>query len=256
MLNPDFVPAKSLYLQIKDKIKEQILSGEWKQGSKIPSERELCKTFGVSRITVRQAIAEAVNEGLLFTVQGKGTFVAGTGKEGQEHKISQELAKITNFERTLSSKGLSASTRIVKYEITSVDLALSRILELDMSSQVLHLDLLGLANNEPYVLYRSSFALDTGIRFLEKAKEKEKAKTGFSTVDLYQYFEDIKPYYVEQTFEALAADDYLAEILAVDVGTPLFLASSIVYDVDSRPIEYKNAYYRGDKYKFHIKRYF
>lgn len=256
MLNPEFVPTKSLYIQIKDKIKEQILSGKWPKGSKIPSERELCETFGVSRITVRQAIAEAVNEGLLFTVQGKGTFVAGTGHEEQEHKISQELARITNFERTLSSKGLTASTRVIKHEITSVDLALSRILELDMSSQVLHLELLGLANNEPYVLYRSSFALDIGLRFLEQAKEKEKSQCGFSTVDLYQYFDDIKPYYVEQTFEAIAADENLADILSVEVGTPLFLASSIVYDTDSKPIEYKNAYYRGDKYKFHIKRVF
>lgn len=255
-MNPDFVPTKSLYIQIKDKIKEQILSGAWKKGSKIPSERELCETFGVSRITVRQAIAEAVNEGLLFTVQGKGTFVAGDGQAEQEHKISQELGKITNFERTLSSKSLSGSTKIIKYEITSVDLALSRILELDMSSQVLHLDLLGLANNEPYVLYRSNFALDIGLRFLEKAKEKEKSKTGFSTVDLYQYFDDLKPYYVEQTFEALAADEDLAGILSVEAGTPLFLASSIIYDDENKPIEYKNAYYRGDKYKFHIKRFF
>lgn len=256
MLNPDFVPAKSLYIQIKDKIKEQIVTGKWKKGSKIPSERELCEAFGVSRITVRQAIAEAVNEGLLFTVQGKGTFVADTAIDYQENKINQELAKITNFERTLSSKGLSGTTKIINYEITSVDLALSRVLDLDMTSQVLNLDLLGLANNEPYVLYRSSFSLEIGLKFLEKAKEKEQLKTGFSTIDLYRYFDDLRPHYVEQTFEALAADEHLAETLSIEVGKPLFLASSIIYSSDNKPIEYKNAYYRGDKYKFHIKRFF
>ncbi len=245
-------PAVSLYKQIKEAIKTQIVSGKLQKGDKIPSERELCEMFQVSRITARQAIAEAIKEGLLYTVQGKGTFVVNGKKE---EKIDQGLVKITSFENSLMRKGLLAATKILNHEIKTVDFALSKILCLDMTNRVLNLELIGLANDEPFVLYQSSFEASLGSRFYEIAKEKEASKMGFSTIDLYDPIEDIDPNYAEQTFEALEANERLAEILEIDQGKPLFLVTSIIYTKNNIPIEFKKAYYRADKYKFHIKRY-
>ena len=74
-----------IYLQLKELIKERILQGEYRPGQLIPSERELCMQYGISRMTARQAIGELQNEGYLYKLQGKGTFVSSG-------KIEQNLA--------------------------------------------------------------------------------------------------------------------------------------------------------------------
>ena len=96
-----------LYEQIKNIIEQQIKNGELKEGEKIPSERELCEIYDVSRITVRQAIALAENEGLLYRSQGMGTFVA-------KPKIKQELTRVNTFETSLAQHGFVASTETFK----------------------------------------------------------------------------------------------------------------------------------------------
>jgi GntR family transcriptional regulator len=250
MNNVSFDSAKPMYMQIKDRIKEQILSGEFKKGEKIPSERELCQMFGVSRITARQAISEAINEGLLFTVQGKGTFVC----KRNDYKIDQGLIRVTSFESTLTSKGLSAGTRILGHKIQPVDFALCRILNLRITDHVLNLNLLGTADGQPIVLYKSYFAVDLGMEVYKQALEKEKDGIAFSTIDLYKNYLISPPQYIEQTFEAITAGGSLADTLETGKNHPLFLVSSIVYDSDDKPIEYRKAYYRADKYKFHIRR--
>lgn len=244
-----FDPSKSLYIQIKNRIKKQILTGQFKIGDKIPSERELCLLFGVSRITVRQAINEAINEGLLFTVQGKGTFVADYG----DYKISQGLSRITPFKESLSGAGLSAGTRLLGHQIQPVDLNLGKILNIDPGKMVFVLKLLGVANDEPVVFYQSFYDTKLGMEIHRKAQEKVEKGMVFSTLDLYQDTE-LAPYYADQTFEALNADQSLAEILQIQVGTALFLITSIIYSKKNLPIEYKKAFYRSDKYKFHIRR--
>lgn len=245
-----FNSTKSLYLQIKEKIVDQIQKGELKPGEKIPSERELCELYGVSRITVRQALKEATEDGLLFSVQGKGTFV-----DDKDHaKIGQSLNEFTEFKKTLTKKGLTAGTKIFQSEILLSDFALGKILALDISEQVLNISLLGTADDQPIVYYNSYFALELGQRLLKEAVKKEKTGEAFSTYDLYRELVDISPNYAEQTLEALGADDQLAEILQIEPGTPLFLVTSIFYDQDNAPLEYKKAYYQANRYKFHIKR--
>lgn len=245
-----FNSTKSLYLQIKEKIVEQILKGELKPGEKIPSERELCELYGVSRITVRQALKEATEDGFLFSVQGKGTFV----EDKDEVKIGQSLDEFTEFKRTLTNKGLTAGTQIFQSKVLLSDFALGRILALDISEQILNISLLGTADDQPIVYYNSYFELELGQRLLEEAMKKEKTGEAFSTYDLYRELGDVLPNYAEQTFEALGADDQLAEILQIELGTPLFLVTSIFYDQESTPVEYKKAYYLANRYKFHIKR--
>lgn len=245
----EFDSSKSLYAQIKDRIKEQILTGKFKKGDKIPSERELCLMFGVSRITVRQAINEAINEGLLFTVQGKGTFVADYGG----YKIEQGLSRITPFKEAIASVGLSAGTKLLNFQIQPVDFFLQKILNIDLGKMVFILNLLGTANEEPVVFYQSFYDTKLGMKLYHKAQEKVEKGMVFSTLDLYQDTE-LKPYYADQTFEALNADQSLAEVLQIPVGTALFLITSIIYSQKNVPLEYKKAYYRSDKYKFHIRR--
>jgi len=70
------VSSVPLFMHIKETIRKQILDGSYSVHSKLPSERELIALFEVSRITVRQALAELQREGLVFKINGKGTFVS------------------------------------------------------------------------------------------------------------------------------------------------------------------------------------
>lgn len=70
--------AKPLYVQIKEYVLKQIQNGSLQEGDRVPSESELARCFSVSRITSRQALTELVNDGYLYRIRGKGTFVKKT----------------------------------------------------------------------------------------------------------------------------------------------------------------------------------
>ena len=193
--------GKSLYKQIKDAIKDQIMKGELKGGDKVPSERELCALFGVSRITVRQAINEAVQEGYLYTLQGKGTFIASSS----ELKINQGLVRVTSFGDTMLSRGMKAETKILNHDYQQADFALSKILDIDITREVLNLNLLGIANGQVMVLYESYFEAGMGKKIHEIALDMEKQGAAFSSMDLYSHI-GIPPAFVDQTFEAITAN--------------------------------------------------
>jgi GntR family transcriptional regulator len=244
MLNPN--APKPLYIQLKEKVKNAIESGEWKPDTQIPSERDLCNKYNVSRITVRQAISEAQKDGLLYKIQGKGTYVKAP-------KIEQGLMKITSFGNTLQSRGLNGRTEVMTAEIIPVDFQISNILKIDMSNSVVNLRLIGLANEEPIVYYNSYFTYDIGIKMIDAAKKHEKEGRPFSTYDLYKEL-NIPADTVSQTIEATNCSKETAKTLKLKQGTALLVIVSVVYMHDERPVEFKTAMYKADKYKFHIRR--
>src|SRR5690606_19882216 len=126
---------------------KQIENGELKPEQQIPSERELCEKYQVSRITVRQAIALAENEGLVVRTHGRGTFVSANSK------IEQGLTKISNFQETLSTQGIIGKTVIHRAEVIPNNFLLSRLLENSLREQIVNLQLIGFGNEEPIVFY-------------------------------------------------------------------------------------------------------
>ena len=245
---------KTLYLKIFEDIKENIKKGNFKPGDQIPSERELCYKYNVSRITVRQALYEAMKEGLLYRIQGKGTFVESELNTNGTTKIVQALMKITPFSETLRHKGLQGKTKVLFHKILPGSFEVNRTLHLEIEDPVMFISLLGIANDQPLVIYYSYFPLSVGNKLLQIALEKEKKEEPFSSYELYLEQKEYIPALVEQTFEADIAREKNAQILNVEKNTPLFVISSVVYDPDQKPLEYKKAYYRGDKYKFCITR--
>ncbi|MBX9973642.1 GntR family transcriptional regulator [Cytobacillus firmus] len=237
-----------LYEQLKNVIKKKIHSGELKPDEQIPSERELVEKYQVSRITVRQAINLAEQEGLVRRVHGVGTFVAAP-------KIQQELGSLNNFQSTLQQQGLIGSTKLRNTQIITSDFLLSRLLAIQVMDRVMNIELIGFGDNSPIVYYNSYFSFTVGEKMKKAAETALEKGQPFSTLDLYNLDLEVgySPTHVEQTFEAQAAVPHLAEILEVKEGFPLFRVTSIVYE-DQKPLEYKETYYRGDKYKFFITR--
>ena len=139
-----------LYEQLKDKLKEQIQNNELKPNDQLPSEKELEAHYGVSRITVRQAIALAEKEGLVSKIHGVGTFVATP-------KVEQELDTINNFQNTVERLGLVASTEIIKRDRISGDFQLAKLLNTSVMDIIYNMQLVGLGDNYPIVYYNSFF---------------------------------------------------------------------------------------------------
>lgn len=165
MLKPQ--ESTPLYKQLSDLLRRQIEEGKIKQDHSIPSERSLCQKYNISRITVRQAISEMINEGILNRKQGKGTYVA-------KQKVTQGLARIVNFTRTVLDLGMNPSTKILGNEIFPVDFQIAKILDIPVTSQILKLSLLGMGDEEPLALYESYFPLSLGRKMTREAIRREK----------------------------------------------------------------------------------
>jgi GntR family transcriptional regulator len=247
LLNPhDSIP---LYKQLSDLLRREIAEGKIGADQALPSERTLCQLYRISRITVRQALAELLTEGLLYKRQGKGTFIA-------KKKVNQGLVRFVNFAKTVLELNMKPSTRILENHISPADVELAKVLDVPMTSELLKLSLLGYGDQEPLVLYESYFPLALGKRMAKEATKLEKKGVPFSTYDLYERAGPLVPKYVNQTFEAITADERLARLMQVKKGVAIFMITSIFHTSDKRPLEFRKAMYRGDRYKFHLTREF
>lgn len=239
--------ANPLYQQLKEMLYEKIKEGSFTPDSPIPSERELCHQYNLSRTTVRQAINEAVQEGVLVRKQGKGTYVV-------PRKITQGLMKITSFEKTITNQGMVPSTKVVEYKEIYPDVEIAHFLNVSINEKIVILVLLGMANQESMVYYTSYFPLAIGHYMGKKALYKEKLGQTFSTYDLYDEDCGYSATSNQQIFEASVADDSLKKQLRIKRLAPVFLVISLVRDKHDKILEYRKAFYRGDRYKFQIVR--
>ena len=224
-----------LYLQVKNHIQRQIEEGRYADGDKLPSERQLCELFSVSRIPVRKALEMLEAEGLIQSFQGKGSFVKAP-------KMKSNLVHIQTFAETLAQQGYSGYTRIAGFE--------ERCTEHENASRLM---LLGFADGEPVVFYDCSIKKPLAARFYEAAKEAEAANKAFSTFDLYPVVMTAIGK-MEQRIIAVNADDYIGQMLGIPVGTAVLVLETAIYNSRMEAVEFKRGYYRTDKYSFKLSR--
>jgi len=134
--------AVPLYQQVKDHIVERILRGKWPEGTRIPSENELVRTFGASRMTVNRALRELTTDGLLRRVQGVGTFVA-------DGKAQSELLEIRNIADEIEARGHGHSAEPFLVRAESADADLAEELGVPPGCQVFHSILVHKENGVP-----------------------------------------------------------------------------------------------------------
>jgi GntR family transcriptional regulator len=238
----------SLYVQLKDLLAQDIRDKKLKPHDQIPSERELCEKYNLSRTTVRQGISLAISEGLLYRIQGKGTFVA-------EEKIDQGLIRLTGFEETILGRGLTPSMKVLEAQLVTADVQITSLLSLPLGSDVASFKLLGIASNAPLVIFQYYLPAELGFDAINMVKKIEAEKGWFSFTRYYRDHKKIDLGVAAQTFEATVANPEQAELIEQPAGSPLFKVTSIIYTRQETPIELRHAFYRGDRYKFNISRY-
>lgn len=230
------------YIQLKKVIIGNINDEEYLIGELIPSERELMAKFDVSRITVRKAIEELVQEGYLYKVHGKGTYV-------KDDTNIYDLISITSCSQDVKRLGMIPTKKVILKTIEVADKKRQRLLNLGKGESVFSLNRIQYADGDPinYTLAHLPYKLMKGIEQYD-----------FSQTSLYAILESaygIEVTRAERTIEAIIASDEIEEYLEIEKGAPLILFKCTTYGVISGkeyPIETFKSYYRTDKFKFYI----
>lgn len=235
-----------LYIQLEEIIEKAIKNGEYKDGDKLPSENKLCSKYGVSRITVRQALNMLEQKGLVYTVHGKGTFV-------KEIVIDQYLFNVVNFGKILLKKGLDGHSRILSFYPNSSNKNAEMMFGTEFCGHIANLNLIGYIIKTPAVYYQSFVSTETGQKLYQCARKLEMDGAAFSTYDLYSHI-GINIEKIEQKITAVKAGKVLGKILEIPSGSPLLVLESKLYTSKGAPLEYKLGYYRSDKFAFYLNR--
>mgnify|MGYP005858085153 CR=1 FL=1 len=206
------------YYLIKKEIVKSIDNDEYKDNCIIPSERELCDEYNVSRITVRRAIEELVNEGYLYKMQGKGTYVKGDS-------VKQDLFSITSCTKDIVDLGMEPSRRVLSADILKVLPKRRRELELDVNDKFFDIDRVYYANDE---------AINRTIAYLPIKYFPGLDKHNYEKESLYEVLEKnykVKITRATRTIEAVLAKGEIAELLEVKEGMPIILFRGITYGI-------------------------
>lgn len=231
-----FIPK---YRQLVDIVKKLVGSGKLKQGMKIPSENELKKKYRVSNTTVRKAINELLQEGIIYREQGKGTFLAKT-------KINQNLTKITSFTEDMLQRGLKPSSKVLGVTVISSPLKVMNNLILDKGEKVVKIHRLRLANGEPMAIQTSYFPhkLCPNIQNIQKQN-----LTQSLTIILRDRYNLHLVKAVQSLYPSLA-DDYKSKMLRIKKSAPVLIVERTSYLPNNQPAEFLESVYRGDRYEF------
>ncbi len=229
-----------LYYQVKEKLLEKIRSRQFNVGDLIPSESELQERYKVSRITVRRAIQELVQEGYLHTQQGRGTFVS-------KPKVSEELNLISGWAETISALGMHPETKVIRYSEETAPVNIARLLGLSFGDKVYKLYRVRYADNEPTCIMTNYLSPAAVPGFIEEGLKCE------SLYEMLEKYYSIVLGRAEETVEAKGAKASEASLLNIERGDPLLYATRVTYDIADRPVEVVISITRADRYSYKIK---
>lgn len=234
MLNKDsHIP---IYVQIEEVLKQRIYVGDYKVGEPIPSERDLSKSFDVSRMTVRQSITNLVASGMLYREKGKGTYVA-------KPKLEQPLNGLTSFTEDMLARGLEPSSKLVKFEKQIAPTEVARDLQLQEHAEVYQLVRIRNADDQPMAIERTYIPVEIFPDLNREIIENS----------LYQLIEEkyqLKIGNAIQKMEATIVAKEDSKFLQLEQNAVVLLIKRISCLADGRPFEVVRSSYRADRYKF------
>lgn len=225
-----------LYHQLRQAIRERIAAGEWRPGEQVPTLRELCRLYGVSRITAVQALGALAQEGLLTRQRGKGTFVA-------EPKIEHGPVRLLSFTEDIQRRGHAPSSRILKLKRVPATQVVATLLQVGAGEAVVLLRRLRLADGTPMAV-QSSYLPETLVPGL--ADETEPIESLYRYLDVHYR---IVPARATESYEPVKLGGASAALLGVARGGPAFSVERIMRDQRNQLVEYTVSVLRGDHYR-------
>jgi len=232
-----------VYYQIKQTIRQWIINKEFRSGEKIPSENHIAEIFGVSRVTVRQAISHLIQEGFLDVQKGEGTFVTKN-----VDLIDSFSFEFSGFIDDVLHQLPGFRTKSVEIFKTVAPRHVAEKLELTSENrEVVQINRVRLFRDRFLTYSVNSLPLEIGLKVRES--------------DLYErrlleiLSQDLKIQFTEavQTVEALFASQEVAEKIGVASGSPVLFVERIMYTKKRKPVELFQSTYRGDLHKFIVR---
>jgi GntR family transcriptional regulator len=228
-----------LYSQLKHIIIRKIESGDYPEASKIPSEQELCELYDISRPTVRQAISELTNNGILYKEKGKGTFVAKS-----KSKVNiKDYSGFTDSILDSSNPGQLniQSIRVIKHDEVS---ELESIF--DNQSYSKSIDLAEIkylsGDNDSILSYNVSYIpMSLFPEIIEDVKGRK------PSYDIFKGKYPLLPVKTKSSLEIIYTDQSDAQYLQVQTGHPLLKVENLLYSKNGLLVELVIAKYRADK---------
>jgi GntR family transcriptional regulator len=227
--------AGPAYAQIIERIEAAVARGELTAGDRLPPERQLADELGVSRMTLRQALAALESRGLVTRAAGRrgGTFVASP-------KVERDVSAFAGLSEQLRRQNVTAGARVLSAAEVPAGGAVAEALELEAGDPVGEIVRVRLADREPLALERSSFPLARFPGLLEHDL------TGSLYAVLAERYGEAPTHAVER-LEPVLAGDAEAEALEVAPGAPLMLVERTAYAAGSEPVEFARDLFRGDR---------
>lgn len=225
-----------LYKQLMQKIRSDIAAGVYPVHSRIPSEQELCDTYQVSRVTVRKALAELTQEGLLKRHQGKGTFV-------DTPRLCKDLKDVNSFHDACRLRGCEPGTRVLHVQMVHAEEEDVRDLLVKEGDMILEIVRLRLADGSPVMLETNRFPGQYAFLMEEDLTGSLYRILESHGVETAQAMHEISLSY------ATAAQ---ARQLEVGAGDALMQLREVIYDQHQRPLHTSRQFIRGDRFTFRI----
>lgn len=226
-----------LYSVIASRAEEHIHAGEWPPGTRLPPERDLCEQLDVSRATLRQALAELEERGLITRHQGRGTFVT-------HHRVTAPLSGTFSVREALAARGGQVTTRVLGQTVVDASRQLAAELGCLPGDPLLHLERLRLLDGEPMVLESVHLPLEL-LPGLESADLARRS--------LYAVLREDHGRWVAQareTIEPVILTPAECSVLGVPRHTPAILTRRVTTDRDGVIVELGQALLRGDRSRY------
>lgn len=229
-----------IYYQIKQTIKNWLMNKDYKPGQKIPSENELSEMFNVSKMTVRQAINQLVQEGLLISKRGSGTFVSE--KKEITDKFSLEFTGFMDdiFYQIQKSKTKS----VVIDQVTAPNSVRIKLHLPEEEKTVVQIKRVRYLKNIAFCYAVNYLPLDIGLK-IEKKKLFTKPLLQILEKELMIAFTE-----AYQTIEASFSDSEVSEKLGIPLGTPMLFVDRVMYADNKKPVSLLQISYRGDMFRY------
>lgn len=228
-----FIP---LYFQIQERLANQIQSGGLQIGDMLPGEEDLCRMYGVSRMTARQSLQALKHQGLVRSEKGRGTFVI-------QPKVEKKIAHLAGFSAEMRSLGMKPSSRVLEQATKPASPEIAHSLGVAPGSPLLEVHRLRLADALPLAIEQVwlSLAQFPGID-----------KIDFARSSLYTTLRErygVEVGSADEIIEARSSTSREAKLLGISPRSSLLVISRTIRTVQGKPVEAALSLYRGDRYR-------
>lgn len=233
--------TKPMYIKLYETILKNIEKDKYNYCDKLPSENTFAKEFDVNRHTVRQALSLLKDEGVIYTVKGKGNFISNI-------KVPYSISDKSSYSSKIMDLGYEPKTKLISADIVTPNEEVAKNLGINEKLNVIELKLLRYANNLPITLSYSYF---DAFYFREIINNLDVKPLSLYKI-LNKCYPDMEITKVSTVFEALNATAEISELLMMPSNTPIIAASTLSKDQNGNFVEYGTSYSRADAVKIKV----